>query len=167
MRLGVPEHRACLGSLQEFASSLFEKLRTSSFDGVGITREAYGPGESLAHDLIAHAALQEGLEVDKDAAKNLIISLPGRDADKPFIACGSHLDSVPQGGNFDGAAGVVGSLTAIVHLKRTGFVPPRTVRVFVFRAEESAWFGKSWLGSSAIFGLLTEQDLNSRRSTNG
>jgi len=74
---------------------------------------------------------------------------------------------VPQGGNFDGAAGVVGGLTALVHLKRTGFMPPRTVKLFVFRAEESAWFGKSWLGSNAIFGQLTEQDLNSRRSTNG
>jgi N-carbamoyl-L-amino-acid hydrolase len=167
MQLGVREHRASLDSLEEFASSLFEKLRQSSFDGVGITREAYGNGESSAHDLIAHVARQEGLEVDIDAAKNLMISLPGRDADKPFIACGSHLDSVPQGGNFDGAAGVIGALTAVVHLKRTGFVPPRTVKVFVFRAEESAWFGKSWLGSSAMFGLLTDQDLSSRRSTNG
>ena len=167
MGLGVAEHRESLGYLEEFASSLFEKLRSSSFDGVGITRESDGIGESAAHDLIAHTARQEGLQVEKDAAENLIISLPGQEPDKPFIACGSHLDSVPQGGNFDGAAGVVGGLTAVVHLRRMGFVPPRTVKVFAFRAEESAWFGKSWLGSSAMFGLLTEQDLSSCRSTNG
>jgi beta-ureidopropionase / N-carbamoyl-L-amino-acid hydrolase len=167
MRFDVPEHHAGLDTLEEFAFSLFEKLRSSSFDGVGITRESYGIGEGAAHDLIAHTAAQEGLRVDKDVAKNLIISLPGQEADKPFIACGSHLDSVPQGGNFDGAAGVIAALTAIVHLKRAGFVPPRTVKVFVFRAEESAWFGKSWLGSSAMFGLLTDQDLSSCRSTNG
>ena len=153
--------------MEGFAASLFERLRRNSFDGVGITRESYAAGETAAHDLIAGVARQEGLQVDDDAARNLIIALPGREPGKPFIACGSHLDSVPQGGNFDGAAGVVAGLTVLVHLKRAGLVPPRTVKVFVFRAEESAWFGKSWLGSNAMFGRLTEGDLSMPRATNG
>ncbi len=158
--------RTGLDTMQEFAISLFEKLRQSSFDGVGITRESYAAGETAAHDIIAQTARQEDLQIETDAAKNLIISLPGQETEKPFVACGSHLDSVPQGGNFDGAAGVIAGLTAIVYLKRAGILPPRTVKLFAFRAEESAWFGKSWLGSSAMFGLLSEQDLNSLRSTN-
>ena len=166
MRSGVSGQRTRFDTMKEFAISLFEKLRRSSFDGVGITRESYSAGETAAHDIIAQAAREEGLQVENDAAKNLIISLPGQEAERPFVACGSHLDSVPQGGNFDGAAGVIAGLTAIAYLKRAGIVPPRTVKLLVFRAEESAWFGKSWLGSSAIFGLLTEEDLNSLRSIN-
>jgi N-carbamoyl-L-amino-acid hydrolase len=153
--------------MEGFAASLFERLRQDSFDGVGITRESYAAGESAAHELVADAARQESLHVDSDAAKNLIITLPGREPEKPFIACGSHLDSVPQGGNYDGAAGVVAGLTVVVHLKRAGLVPPRTVKVFALRAEESAWFGKSWIGSNAMFGRLTEDDLSLPRATNG
>jgi N-carbamoyl-L-amino-acid hydrolase len=167
MQSGMLDQRASIDAMEGFAFSLFEKLRKGSFDGVGITREAYGASETAAHDLIAHTARQEGLQVKQDAVKNLIVALPGKEAEKPFVACGSHLDSVPQGGNFDGAAGVVAALTAVVHLKRAGVVPPRTVKVLIFRAEESAWFGKSWLGSNAMFGLLTQNDLSAPRSTNG
>jgi N-carbamoyl-L-amino-acid hydrolase len=165
--MGVLDRHASLDAMEGFAASLFERLRRDSFDGVGITRESYAPGETMAHELIADTARQEGLQVSEDAAKNLILTLPGREPEKPFIACGSHLDSVPQGGNFDGAAGVVAGLTVVVDLKRTGLVPPRTVKVFAFRAEESAWFGKSWLGSNAMFGRLSEADLSLPRATNG
>src|SRR5215469_13453580 len=99
--------------MEGFAASLFERLRQDSFDGVGITRESYAAGESAAHKLVADAARQESLHVDNDAAKNLIVTLPGREPEKPFLACGSHLDSVPQGGNYDGAAGVVAGLTVV------------------------------------------------------
>jgi N-carbamoyl-L-amino-acid hydrolase len=165
--MGVLDRHAALDAMEGFAASLFERLQRHSFDGVGITRASYAPGETAAHELIADTARREGLQVGEDAAKNLIIALPGQEAEKPFIACGSHLDSVPQGGNFDGAAGVVAGLTVIVDLKRAGLVPPRTVKVFAFRAEESAWFGKSWLGSNAMFGRLTEADLSLPRATNG
>ena len=163
--MGVLDRHAALDAMEGFAASLFERLQRDSFDGVGITRASYAPG--AAHELIADTARREGLHVGEDAANNLIIALPGQEAEKPFIACGSHLDSVPQGGNFDGAAGVVAGLTVIVDLKRAGLVPPRTVKVFAFRAEESAWFGKSWLGSNAMFGRLTEADLSLPRATNG
>jgi Peptidase family M28 len=165
MQSGMLDQRPSLDAMEGFAFSLFEKLRTESFDGVGITREAYAASETAAHDRIAHIARQEGLQVEQDPVKNLIIALPGKEAEKPFVACGSHLDSVPQGGNFDG--GVVAALTAVVHLRHAGVVPPRTVKVFIFRAEESAWFGKSWLGSNAMFGLLTQNDLSAPRSANG
>jgi N-carbamoyl-L-amino-acid hydrolase len=152
--------------MEDFAVSLFDRLREDSYDGVGITRESYAAGESAAHDLIARTARHEGLAVEEDAAKNLIVSLPGREPHRPFVACGSHLDSVPRGGNFDGAAGVVAGLTVLVDLKRGGVIPPRTVKTLVLRAEESAWFGRSWLGSSAMFGLLSRNDLELRRATN-
>lgn len=153
--------------LQDYAAKLFARLHDVSFDGVGITRASYGPGEDAAHDVIAAAAAAEDLHVERDGARNLIITLPGREPDAPFIACGSHLDSVPQGGNFDGAAGVVAGLTAVVHMLRTGSVPPRSVKVMALRGEESAWFGKSWIGARAMLGRLTPADLALRRHATG
>jgi len=66
-----------------------------------------GPGEQAAHDIIRAAGERIGLEVSIDAIGNLAMTLPGKDRRTPRIVIGSHLDSVPQGGNFDGAAGVV------------------------------------------------------------
>ena len=84
---------------------------------------------------------------------------PARSRICPAIACGSHLDSVPQGGNFDGAAGVVAGLAALAQLRAEGFRPRRSIRLLGLRGEESAFFGQAYIGSSALFGKLTPQDL--------
>jgi hypothetical protein len=63
------------------------------------------------------------LEVSVDAIGNLMMTLPGSERDAPGILIGSHLDSVPQGGNFDGAAGVVAGLCALSGLRQAGVVP--------------------------------------------
>ena len=85
----------------------------------------------------------------------------------PAIACGSHLDSVPQGGNFDGAAGVIAALLALARLQAEGFRPRRPIRLLALRGEESAFFGQAYLGSSALFGRLTPQDLAARNVASG
>jgi acetylornithine deacetylase/succinyl-diaminopimelate desuccinylase-like protein len=85
---------------------IFDELRDAAFDGVGISRLAYTQKETDALDIIEAEARKIGLVTERDAAANLVATLPGSDPSLPFIACGSHLDSVPQGGNYDGAAGV-------------------------------------------------------------
>lgn len=154
-------------ALLSAAEQIFAELRRISIDGSGVTREALGPRETAAHEVIEQFAREAGLHVERDRAANLVVTLPGREAEKPFIAIGSHLDSVPRGGNYDGAAGVVAGLLALVLLRRHGVVPPRTVRLFALRAEESAWFGKSWIGSHALFGLLSPADLALPRHDSG
>ena len=57
--MGVLERHPALDAMEGFAASLFERLRRESFDGVGITRESYAPGETVAHELIADTARQE------------------------------------------------------------------------------------------------------------
>ena len=148
------------------AADIFSELKRISFDGVGITRESFGPLENAAQEVIARAAAQNGLAVEYDRARNLIVTLPGSAPDAPFIATGSHLDSVPRGGNYDGAAGVIAGLLALIHLKRQNITPVRTVKLIALRGEESAWFGKSWIGSHALFGLLTDGDLARHRYDN-
>jgi N-carbamoyl-L-amino-acid hydrolase len=145
--------------LLTLADDAFARLREASFDGVGITRASYDKSETQAHDIIAAMAVDEGLQAERDAAGNLVLSIEGREPDLPFIICGSHLDSVPQGGNFDGAAGVIAGLAVAASLRRQGARPPRTLKVYAIRGEESAWFGQAYLGSKALFGDLSNSDL--------
>jgi len=159
-----PASRARLSDSQARLSDswarLFDALRTSTSDGVGITRESYGAGESLALDIIEAEARTHGLATERDAGANLVVTLPGRDSTLPCLACGSHLDSVPQGGNYDGAAGVIAGLIALCTLHDENYVPTRSIKLYALRGEESAWFGRAYIGSSALFGKLTADDLS-------
>ncbi|HWL81467.1 MAG TPA: Zn-dependent hydrolase [Roseomonas sp.] len=149
------------------AEELFAALRRAGDDGVGITRDSYGAGESEALDILDAAAREHGLDTTRDAGANLVVTLPGSDPSIPAIACGSHLDSVPQGGNFDGAAGVIAGLLALVRLRVEGLVPRRSIRLYGLRGEESAAFGRAYMGSSALFGRLSHTDLALPRAVTG
>jgi N-carbamoyl-L-amino-acid hydrolase len=122
--LALDLHDAQSAALLTSAGELFEKLRRLSFDGVGITREAFGAGETAAHALVEEYALTAGLDVTRDRAGNLCVTLQGHEA-QPFIATGSHLDSVPRGGNYDGAAGVVAGVLVLSALARQHIARPR------------------------------------------
>ena len=109
----TPELAAAVAAQTDFAADVFDRLRACSVDVRGVTRASYGEGEQAAHALMAEIARELGLEIDQDPAANTYMTLPGQDRSAPVRMVGSHLDSVPQGGNFDGAAGVVSGLTAI------------------------------------------------------
>src|ERR1700734_2477195 len=89
----------------ELAASLFDALSRATRLGRGIVRDSYGSGEQTAHDIMRSAASRLDLEISIDAIGNLMMTHPGRDRGAARVIIGSHLDSVPQGGNYDGAAG--------------------------------------------------------------
>ena len=149
------------------AERLFNTLSDRTRRGPGIERDSYGAGEQAAHDLMAECARTLDLEVGVDAIGNLFLALPGQDRSAPMIVIGSHLDSVPQGGNFDGAAGVVAGLAILAGWRGSGFVPAFDVAVMGIRAEESAWFDIPYLGSAGAFGLLDPACLAVRRVDTG
>jgi N-carbamoyl-L-amino-acid hydrolase len=151
----------------DLAESLFGQLDRATRHERGIVRDSYGDGEQAAHDIMRAAAERIGLEISVDAIGNLTMTLPGKDRHAPRILIGSHLDSVPQGGNFDGAAGVVAGVCALAALRQSGFVPDYDIGVMGIRAEESSWFDVSYLGSAGAFGLLDPACLSVRRSDNG
>jgi beta-ureidopropionase / N-carbamoyl-L-amino-acid hydrolase len=150
----------------QLAESLFDRLSDATRRGRGIVRDSYGAGEQAAHDIMRSAAEEIGLEVSIDAIGNLMMTLPGRDRGTRVII-GSHLDSVPQGGNYDGAAGVVAGLCAVSALKCSGVDPGCDISVMGIRAEESAWFDIAYLGSAGAFGLLDPACLSIPRSDTG
>jgi N-carbamoyl-L-amino-acid hydrolase len=151
----------------KLAAALFDSLSRATRRGSGIVRDSYGAGEQAAHDIIRAAAESLHLDVAIDALGNLMMTLPGRDRAAPRIMIGSHLDSVPQGGNYDGAAGVVAGLSAVAALQAAGAGIDCDITVMGIRAEESAWFDIAYLGSGGAFGLLDPGCLSIPRSDNG
>ncbi len=105
--------------------------------GVGANRPGFSPAEDEAVELACGWMEEAGLEVERDATGNAVGRLRGRDPALPEVWSGSHLDSVPQGGKFDGALGVIAALEAV---ERVG-PQERTLGVVVFRAEETGCQG--------------------------
>jgi N-carbamoyl-L-amino-acid hydrolase len=138
----------------DLADTLFSSLREASLDPPGVTRASYGAGERAAHAILCAAAQRLKLEISVDPIGTLFMTLPGADRRAPPVLIGSHLDAVPHGGNFDGAAGVVMGLALIARLLAEGRRLRRDLVIIGIRAEEMIWFPMLYLGSRAAFGLL-------------
>ena len=151
----------------ELAAKLFDELALATSRGRGISRDSYGAGEQAAHDIVRRAGEYLDLEVHSDAALNLYLTLPGRNRLAPTVIIGSHLDSVDQGGNFDGAAGVLAGVAVLAGYRRADFKPPCDISVMAIRCEESAWFDTTYVGSYAAFGELPLEELKVRHSQSG
>jgi allantoate deiminase len=132
--------------------------------GTGVTRLAWSPELRQVLDWLSGQLVELGLEVELDAAGNLI----GRweaGSGKP-IAVGSHLDTVPSGGRYDGALGVLSGLQAIRLLKERKFEPRGPLWLISFMDEEGARFGAALFGSRAFVGKDLG-DLGDRRDSDG
>jgi N-carbamoyl-L-amino-acid hydrolase len=158
---------AAVAAQRDLTQALFERLRQDGLDEPGVSRDPYGEGEQRAHATMTAAAQALGLEIAHDAAANLYMTMPGRDRAAPRVVIGSHLDSVPHGGNFDGAAGLVAGLAAIAALQRLGVQPACDIVVMGIRAEESIWFQVSYIGSRGALGTLPDGALDVRRIDTG
>ena len=143
------------------AGQWFDHLRQHSRSRLGVTRASYGEGEQMAHDLMRRIGRDLALEQRLDAPGNLYLTLPGRDRSLPSIMTGSHLDSVPEGGNYDGAAGVVAGMAMLACWRRAGRAPQQDITVMCVRAEELSWFPAPYIGSRAAFGQLEAEALDS------
>ena len=156
-------------SQRDAVAKLFDELRAGSPDptGAGVCRDTYGPGEQFGHRVIAALAADMGLEQHTDHAANLYMTMPGRDRTAPRVMMGSHLDSVANGGNFDGAAGVIAGLVVMMALQRLGLTPACDVTTMAIRAEESVWFQVSYIGSRSAFGTLPDGALEAQRTDTG
>jgi hydantoinase/carbamoylase family amidase len=119
----------------------------------GTNRPGLGAGEQEAVEQVATWMRESGLDVSFDAGGNLYGRLAGSDPSLPEIWSGSHLDTPPDGGRFDGALGVVAALDAAEAIGASGGAE-RTLAVVVWRLEEGPRFGTGCFGSRALCGLL-------------
>ena len=115
-------------------------------DGVGANRVGGTAAEDEACRLAVGWFEEAGLEVAADGRGNLVGRLRGSRPDLPEVWTGSHLDSVPQGGKFDGALGVIAGLEAVLAVGRA----ERTFGVAVFRDEETGCHGSRWCVANGV-----------------
>ena len=142
-----------------FAQKIFDDVRAMSKDVQGVTRQAFSAKETEVLDYLTSIGQSLSLEIVHDKAGNVWMTLPGKDRSLPAFVSGSHVDSVPQGGNYDGLAGVTAALTVAWWMRETGFVPTRDYTVLMMRGEESSFFGKAYMGSLGMLGKLSARDL--------
>ncbi|SIT72079.1 Zn-dependent hydrolase [Edaphobacillus lindanitolerans] len=139
--------------LAERLAALSEIGRTG--DG-GVNRPGFSDKEKEAKRQVMEWLEEAGFEVRHDGAGNVIGRLKG-ESDAPAFAAGSHVDSVPNGGNFDGPLGVLSALEVAEAWKDTGFVPQVPYEVIIFSEEEGSRFGAGILGSQAMTGDLDRE----------
>ena len=126
-------------------------------NGGSVTRLAFSVHELRARQLLVHLMHRAGLDVRVDAVGNVFGRLPGT-GEGPAVLAGSHLDSVVQGGKFDGPVGVIGALEAVRTIKESGMRLPAPLESVCFVGEESSRFGFATLGSSLVAGEVTMDD---------
>jgi len=133
----------------------------------GVNRQALSGGEIAAWRLIIGWARRAGLEPATDAAGNLFLTLPGIDRAAPSLLLGSHIDSQPTGGKFDGAAGVMAALEAVVALAERGRRPARDLTVVAWMNEEGSRFAPGMMGSEAFAGERSIAAIRAVRDADG
>lgn len=99
-----------------------------------------------------------GLVVEEDAIGNIFATYKGMDSSLAPIWTGSHIDTVPNAGNYDGMAGVICAMAAIKALKEANIRPKRDIKIVVYTSEEPTRFGLGCLGSRALAGYLKLED---------
>jgi N-carbamoyl-L-amino-acid hydrolase len=151
---------AAVAAQQPLVQRLLDGVAEIGRDPPGITRDAYGRGENQAQALIAGAGQALGLTASTDAGANLTLRWEGSDPAAKPILIGSHLDSVVQGGNFDGAAGVIAGIGAVAALQAAGIRPRAAIEVLALRCEEAVWFGLGLIGSRCLLARLPEGALD-------
>lgn len=123
------------------------------------TRRAFSPVFLEGRAFVAQRMQEAGLAVRLDAAGNLIGRREGRFPDRKTIVIGSHSDTVPDGGRFDGTAGVMAGIAVARSFQRDGMELDHPFEVIDCLAEEVSVFGLSCIGSRAVAGQLTNDQL--------
>lgn len=147
--------------------TLDEFNQIGAASGKGITRLAYSPEHQEANRYFIELCRQEGMKVVTDACGNVIARREGAEPGLPAVACGSHLDTVQNGGRFDGTVGVVAGLEVIRSLNERQLVTKHPLEVISFACEESARFGVSTVGSKAMTGKWVKTDAIDWKDKNG
>lgn len=139
----------------------------------GYFRQPFTSAEAELRDWFRQAAESRGLKVETDAIGNLVaqwrvpmMSYTGNDPGKAIMV-GSHLDSVLDGGAYDGPLGVVAAFAAVDLLRERGFAPSRPILLGVFTEEEGSRFGTACLGSRLAMGAISWEDAQQQRDPQG
>lgn len=133
----------------------------------GIYRLAFTDSDWEGRSRLMAWMEEAGLTLRTDAFGNVIGRRAGKDDALPAVMFGSHADSVPGGGNFDGVFGILAAIEVMTSLKEDGFVSDHPLEAALFMCEESSRFGAATLGSRAMCGELSATDLHRLKDADG
>ncbi len=139
--------------------SIFGRPGGGSFQD-GVSRLGYSDADVDARRFVLGLMRGAGLEPRIDAAANIFARRAGKDDSLPPILFGSHIDSVPQGGNFDGDLGSLSAIEVIRVLNEHGLTTRHPLEIVVWANEEGVAFGNGLCGSRAVAGLLEPDELS-------
>jgi allantoate deiminase len=133
----------------------------------GTTRLTYSNEDIQARHYIKEKMKESGLLVREDGFGNIFGKLEGTIKDAPSVLIGSHFDSVPNGGAYDGPAGVVAGLEVAALFMENKLTPKYPLEVIALIEEEGARFGGGLMGSRGIVGLLSEEEFTNLTDKDG
>lgn len=126
----------------------------------GITRLALSNEDMEARGRLIEYMKKAGLQVRVDEVGNIIGRLEGKVPGAPAVIAGSHIDTVINGGPFDGSLGVIGAVEAVRALIKAGISMSHPIEVISFQDEEGVRFGAGYTGSRGMFGKISEDTLD-------
>ncbi len=146
---------------------LMRMAEIGALPGGGVDRQALTAGEAAAWHLVLGWAGEGGLQPSVDPVGNLFLTLPGQDRSLPPVLAGSHLDTQPMGGKFDGAFGTLAALEAVLGIAASGRMPVRDVIAVAWMNEEGSRFAPSIMGSATFAGDRRLADTRAVRDAAG
>ncbi|MEQ4673366.1 Zn-dependent hydrolase [Providencia vermicola] len=135
--------------------------------GQGTTRMSYSEQDKQARQYLKQQMVALGLQVREDAIGNIYGRLEGQQAGLPAVIIGSHFDSVPHGGAFDGPAGIVTGLDVVARIREQNLTPKYPLEVIALVEEEGTSFGRGLMASSVITGLIGTKELYQLKDRQG
>ena len=144
-----------------------EMARIGAIDGTGSCRLAMTAEDAEARTLLASWCRNAGLDLQVDQAGNMFAIRPGTDPDRLPIASGSHLDTQPHGGRFDGISGVLAALEVVDTLNDAGIETAAPLAVVNWTNEEGVRYAPGLLGSAWYAGLIDDEKLSGIKAADG
>ncbi|KMO43650.1 allantoate amidohydrolase [Methylobacterium tarhaniae] len=133
----------------------------------GVDRQTLTQAEIAARAHLVALGRSLGLDPYTDEGANLFLRCPGRRPDLPAVLAGSHIDSQPMGGRFDGAFGVMAAFEAVEAIRAAGLVPERAIEIVAFTNEEGCRFSPGMTGSDLFTGVRTLAEVAGIRDAAG
>ena len=133
----------------------------------GVNRPAFSDEDARARRLLYQWGMKQGLVAHQDAVGNLFLRYEGTRPQLPAVLAGSHLDSQPMGGRFDGTYGVLAALEAITVFRELGIQLERSLEVVAWSNEEGSRFAPGAMGSQVFSGTLGIAEVLSVRDASG